>query len=84
MNVLLIFFFQAEDGIRDSVASRGLGDVYKRQGYKMEVLAERTELDLNRTSSAELGATLRFWLQSSPISFLKLHELRVVLTQMKS
>ena len=25
------FFFQAEDGIRDSVASRGLGDVYKRQ-----------------------------------------------------
>ena len=23
--------FQAEDGIRDSVASRGLGDVYKRQ-----------------------------------------------------
>jgi len=26
-----IFFFQAEDGIRDSVASRGLGDVYKRQ-----------------------------------------------------
>jgi len=28
---LPIFFFQAEDGIRDSVASRGLGDVYKRQ-----------------------------------------------------
>jgi len=26
-----LFFFQAEDGIRDSVASRGLGDVYKRQ-----------------------------------------------------
>ena len=25
------FVFQAEDGIRDSVASRGLGDVYKRQ-----------------------------------------------------
>ena len=30
--VLLIFFFQAEDGIRDLVRSRGLGDVYKRQG----------------------------------------------------
>ena len=27
-----IFFFQAEDGIRDLVRSRGLGDVYKRQG----------------------------------------------------
>ena len=28
----VIFFFQAEDGIRDLVRSRGLGDVYKRQG----------------------------------------------------
>ena len=26
-----LFFFQAEDGIRDLVRSRGLGDVYKRQ-----------------------------------------------------
>ena len=25
------FLFQAEDGIRDLVRSRGLGDVYKRQ-----------------------------------------------------
>ena len=29
---LFCFFFQAEDGIRDLVRSRGLGDVYKRQG----------------------------------------------------
>ena len=28
---LSVFFFQAEDGIRDLVRSRGLGDVYKRQ-----------------------------------------------------
>ena len=28
---LRCFFFQAEDGIRDLVRSRGLGDVYKRQ-----------------------------------------------------
>ena len=28
-------FFQAEDGIRDRCASRGLGDVYKRQHYKL-------------------------------------------------
>eukprot|EP00658_Telonema_sp_P-2_P038755 TRINITY_DN27746_c0_g1_i1.p1 TRINITY_DN27746_c0_g1~~TRINITY_DN27746_c0_g1_i1.p1 ORF type:complete len:254 (+),score=11.25 TRINITY_DN27746_c0_g1_i1:36-797(+) len=28
-----IFFFQAEDGIRDAQESRGLGDVYKRQAY---------------------------------------------------
>ena len=26
-----VFFFQAEDGIRDAQESRGLGDVYKRQ-----------------------------------------------------
>ena len=28
----MLYFFQAEDGIRDQVRSRGLGDVYKRQG----------------------------------------------------
>ena len=27
----MLCFFQAEDGIRDLVRSRGLGDVYKRQ-----------------------------------------------------
>ena len=30
----VFFFFQAEDGIRDLVRSRGLGDVYKRQPYE--------------------------------------------------
>eukprot|EP01015_Nassula_variabilis_P007587 TRINITY_DN1582_c0_g1_i8.p1 TRINITY_DN1582_c0_g1~~TRINITY_DN1582_c0_g1_i8.p1 ORF type:complete len:463 (-),score=127.17 TRINITY_DN1582_c0_g1_i8:63-1451(-) len=30
------FFFQAEDGIRDFCLSRGLGDVYKRQGYSKD------------------------------------------------
>ena len=29
--MLSFFFFQAEDGIRGLVRSRGLGDVYKRQ-----------------------------------------------------
>ena len=29
--IVCVFFFQAEDGIRDLVRSRGLGDVYKRQ-----------------------------------------------------
>ena len=29
--LLFVFFVQAEDGIRDLVRSRGLGDVYKRQ-----------------------------------------------------
>ena len=31
----IVFFFQAEDGIRDLVRSRGLGDVYKRQEEMM-------------------------------------------------
>ncbi len=29
------FFFRAEDGIRDSVASRGLGDLYKRPDFRL-------------------------------------------------
>mgnify|MGYP003381618885 CR=1 FL=1 len=32
---VFFFFFQAEDGIRDLVRSRGLGDVYKRQGPRL-------------------------------------------------
>src|SRR5664279_6018823 len=39
------FFFQAEDGIRDRSPSRGLGDVYKRQGVDIDVFvaAHRAE-----------------------------------------
>ena len=33
-------FFQAEDGIRDLVRSRGLGDVYKRQGLELAAVRE--------------------------------------------
>ena len=36
LTVAGFFFFQAEDGIRDLVRSRGLGDVYKRQGGGFE------------------------------------------------
>ena len=31
----MVFFFQAEDGIRALVRSRGLGDVYKRQALNV-------------------------------------------------
>ena len=37
LRLVYFFFFQAEDGIRDLVRSRGLGDVYKRQGQQREV-----------------------------------------------
>ena len=45
----VFFFFQAEDGIRDLVRSRGLGDVYKRQ-----LLDEPTnDLDIETLTSLE-------------------------------
>mgnify|MGYP007112185255 CR=1 FL=1 len=40
MNDNLIFFFQADDGIRYLVLSRGLGDVYKRQIEQLAIGAQ--------------------------------------------
>ena len=45
------FFFQAEDGIRDLVRSRGLGDVYKRQYQSSAPLVDLLPRDC-RTSGA--------------------------------
>ena len=50
-SAFLFFFFQAEDGIRYLVRSRGLGDVYKRQ-LEHPVLAE--QLDGLRAATARL------------------------------
>ena len=50
------FFFQAEDGIRDLVRSRGLGDVYKRQvqnPFNMGYLAVKTMVDVARGKPVE-------------------------------
>eukprot|EP00657_Telonema_sp_P-1_P012732 TRINITY_DN9486_c0_g1_i1.p1 TRINITY_DN9486_c0_g1~~TRINITY_DN9486_c0_g1_i1.p1 ORF type:complete len:194 (+),score=55.61 TRINITY_DN9486_c0_g1_i1:33-614(+) len=51
---VIIFFFQAEDGIRDLVRSRGLGDVYKRQGsdrdYTYEEMLARVFSFLHRAN----------------------------------
>ena len=38
-------FFQAEDGIRDLRRSRGLGDVYKRQGLERGKVIEQGYLE---------------------------------------
>ena len=48
---VVVFFFQAEDGIRDAQESRGLGDVYKRQ--VSENILDRGEMDgVNRMLNA--------------------------------
>ena len=53
-------FFQAEDGIRDLVRSRGLGDVYKRQACWDATLCvdDTTDAFLRELATRE-GRTLR-------------------------
>ena len=59
----MCFFFQAEDGIRDLVRSRGLGDVYKRQEQRLP-LAHHAEAgvvddgDLDRDVVDDAGRKL--------------------------
>ena len=49
-----MFFFQAEDGIRDLVRSRGLGDVYKRQ-VVVPTLWAQARLEKSKISLAVEG-----------------------------
>ena len=51
--LLFVFFFQAEDGIRYLVRSRGLGDVYKRQ---VEGIDRDDDLNLVAQALDEAGA----------------------------
>ena len=44
--VCFCFFLQAEDGIRDLVRSRGLGDVYKRQAINIGGASGHFELNV--------------------------------------
>ena len=49
--IVVVFFFQAEDGIRGLVRSRGLGDVYKRQVIEPTVwpdLFQQQAMDVER------------------------------------
>ena len=47
----IFLFFQAEDGIRDLVRSRGLGDVYKRQLFSIPVVIPIFLLIVTTTAS---------------------------------
>ena len=51
-------FFQAEDGIRDLVRSRGLGDVYKRQ-YQFYPAIINSHARLTYTEVAAILANTR-------------------------
>ena len=53
-----IFVCQAEDGIRDLVRSRGLGDVYKRQVYNfVDMLSHaRTEMEVLKELASDEAA----------------------------
>ena len=54
---MCLFCFQAEDGIRDLVRSRGLGDVYKRQGANVGRRLER-RVERVEKCAAVLGVVL--------------------------
>ena len=51
MSVGVVFFFQAEDGIRDLVRSRGLGDVYKRQPHTRRARADMVKAGRTKPSA---------------------------------
>ena len=50
VSILILFFFQAEDGIRYLVRSRGLGDVYKRQASGYSAVQELLALPVPPTA----------------------------------
>ena len=48
VDIVSVFFFQAEDGIRGAQESRGLGDVYKRQGVGNVTVRVNAPIGLSR------------------------------------
>ena len=67
--MIFFFFFQAEDGIRDLVRSRGLGDVYKRQGCRRRSLQGAAD----RSAGGRAVARLRPNGQNSPQPLSLIH-----------
>ena len=57
-SLVCVFFFQAEDGIRGLVRSRGLGDVYKRQGVEREKPIDFALLACDEITGLIIAATL--------------------------
>ena len=73
LGVLLVCFFcfQAEDGIRDLVRSRGLGDVYKRQMYAAAGKPDKALRLFNRAIEQEPQRSEHFFAKG-PVSYTHL------------
>ena len=54
----MFFFFQAEDGIRDLVRSRGLGDVYKRQTFDGSTFTKAAETSVPANTFADTAGLI--------------------------
>ena len=67
----LVFFFQAEDGIRDLVRSRGLGDVYKRQAGEV-ILVGRPRPGLGVGDHVAPHQVEQILIQRLPVSYTHL------------
>ena len=65
------FFFQAEDGIRDLVRSRGLGDVYKRQTINRIIETGRI-VWIQTTTVFSVGRLCVFIIAFTPVSYTHL------------
>ena len=82
----VFFVFQAEDGIRDLVRSRGLGDVYKRQllysyfakGHGFQHSA-KIEFDYSKVRKAGLPIKGFGGISSGPEPLVRLHDQLTVL-----
>eukprot|EP00658_Telonema_sp_P-2_P049622 TRINITY_DN37760_c0_g1_i1.p1 TRINITY_DN37760_c0_g1~~TRINITY_DN37760_c0_g1_i1.p1 ORF type:complete len:274 (+),score=60.66 TRINITY_DN37760_c0_g1_i1:29-850(+) len=61
-----VFFFQAEDGIRDAQESRGLGDVYKRQ----EQYLIKTISKMENSTLGKLAKEIRAHYKQHPQSLI--------------
>ena len=66
----LSFFFQAEDGIRDLVRSRGLGDVYKRQ---LQELIDAQHVSPSRLLRRFIHFVRRYWDHGAFIDLSLIH-----------
>eukprot|EP00831_Metopus_contortus_P033086 TRINITY_DN2657_c0_g2_i3.p1 TRINITY_DN2657_c0_g2~~TRINITY_DN2657_c0_g2_i3.p1 ORF type:complete len:153 (-),score=46.22 TRINITY_DN2657_c0_g2_i3:33-491(-) len=60
---MFFFFFQAEDGIRDVERSRGLGDVYKRQGQVRNIVDASSKKDIADASAYDEYTLPKFYLK---------------------